>query len=77
MLGESGGPGIEFLESDVSNLKEFATGTKLSKEELEKRAKRVNLTTKVTEDNYEAAEFLGGKYGDGPEPPDDWNPGDY
>ena len=40
MLGESGGPGIEFLESDVSNLKEFATGTKLSKEELEKRAKR-------------------------------------
>jgi hypothetical protein len=77
MLGESGGPGIDYLESDVSNLKEFATGTKLSKEELEKRAKRINLTTKVTEDNYEAAEFLGGKYGDGPEPPDDWSPGDY
>jgi len=77
MLGESGGPGIDYLESDVSNLKEFATGTKLSKEELEKRAKRVDLTTKVTEDQYEAAEFLGGKYGDGPEPPDDWSPGDY
>ena len=77
MVGESGGPGIDYLESDVSNLKEFATGTKLSKEELEKRAKRVNLTTKVTEDNYEAAEFIGGKYGDGPEPPDDWSPGDY
>ena len=75
MLGESGGPGIDYLESDVSNLKEFATGTKLSKEELEKRAKRVDLTTKVTEDQYEAAEFLGGKYGDGPDPefPDDYD----
>ena len=77
MISESGGPGIEFLESDVSNLKAYATGKKLSKEELEKRAKRVNLTTKVSEDQYEAAEFLGGKYGDGPEPPDDWSPGDY
>ena len=75
MISESGGPGIEFLESDVSNLKAYATGKKLSKEELEKRAKRVNLTTKVSEDQYEAAEFLGSKYGDGPDIdfPDDYD----
>ena len=74
--GESGGPGIDYLESDVSTLKEFATGKKLSKEELEKRAKRLDLTEKVSFDNYEASQFISGKYGDGPDP-NDYLPDDY
>ena len=74
--GESGGPGIDYLESDVSTLKEFATGKKLSKEELEKRAKRLDLTEKVSFYNFEASQFISVKYGDGPDP-NDQLPDDY
>jgi len=67
-VGENSGPGIKFLESDVSNLQQFATGKKLTKEEAAKAKKRKEFVEKINEDNYEAAEHLAGKYGDGPEP---------
>ena len=74
-IGESGGPDISFLESDVTNLKTFATGKGPTMKEIVKSKKRKDLVRKVNDDNYEAAEYLGGKYGDGPEPdfPDDYS----
>ena len=74
-IGESGGPDISFLESDVTNLKTFATGKGPTMKEIVKSKKRKDLVRKVNDDNYEAAEFIGGKYGDGPEPdfPDDYS----
>jgi len=74
-IGESGGPGIDFIASDVTNLKTFATGKGPTMKEIVKSKKRKDLVRKVNDDNYEAAEYLGGKYGDGPEPdfPDDYS----
>ena len=74
-IGESGGPGISFLESDVTNLKTFATGKGPTMKEIVKSKKRKDLVRKVNDDSYEAAEFIGGKYGDAPEPdfPDDYS----
>ena len=65
--GENSGPGLMFIESDVSNLKQFATGKKLTKEEAAKAEKRKEFVTKINEDDYEAAQHLSGKYGDGPD----------
>jgi hypothetical protein len=74
-IGESGGPGISFIESDVTNLKTFATGKGPTMKEIVKSKKRKDLTRAVNENDYEAAEYLGGKYGDAPEPdfPDDYS----
>jgi hypothetical protein len=66
-IGESGGPNISFIESDVTNLKTFATGKGPTMKEIVKSKKRKDLTRAVNENDYEAAEYLGGKYGDGPE----------
>ena len=73
--GESGGPGIDYIASDVTNLKTFATGKGPTVKEIVKSKKRKELVKKVNNDDYEAAEYLGGKYGDGPEPdfPDDYD----
>jgi hypothetical protein len=74
-IGESGGPDISFIESDVTNLKTFATGKGPTMKEIVKSKKRKDLTRAVNENDYEAAEYLGGKYGDVPEPdfPDDYS----
>jgi hypothetical protein len=74
-IGESGGPDISFIESDVTNLKTFATGKGPTMKEIVKSKKRKDLTRAVNENDYEAAEYLGGKYGDAPEPdfPDDYS----
>ena len=74
-IGESGGPNISFIESDVTNLKTFATGKGPTMKEIVKSKKRKDLTRAVNENDYEAAEFIGGKYGDAPEPdfPDDYS----
>jgi hypothetical protein len=66
-IGESGGPNISFIESDVTNLKTFATGKGPTMKEIVKSKKRKDFTRTVNENDYEAAEYLGGKYGDGPE----------
>jgi hypothetical protein len=66
--GENSGPGLMFIESDVSNLKQFATGKKLTKEEAAKAEKRKEFVAKINDDSYEAAQHLAGKYGDGPDP---------
>jgi len=63
--GENSGPGLMFIESDVSNLKQFATGKKLTKEEAAKAEKRKEFVAKINDDSYEAAQHLAGKYGDG------------
>jgi hypothetical protein len=63
-IGESGGPNISFIESDVTNLKTFATGKGPTMKEIVKSKKRKDLTRAVNENDYEAAEYLGGKYGD-------------
>jgi hypothetical protein len=63
-IGESGGPDISFIESDVTNLKTFATGKGPTMKEIVKSKKRKDLTRAVNENDYEAAEYLGGKYGD-------------
>jgi hypothetical protein len=65
--GENSGPGLMFIESDVSNLKQFATGKKLTKEEAAKAEKRKEYVAKINDDSYEAAQHLAGKYGDGPD----------
>jgi hypothetical protein len=67
-VGESGGPGIDYIASDVTNLKTFATGKGPTMKEIVKSKKRKDLVKKVNDDSYEAAEYLSGKYGDGPEP---------
>ena len=69
-IGESGGPGIDYIASDVTNLKTFATGKGPTMKEIVKSKKRKDLVGKVNNDSYEAAEYLGGKYGDGPDPID-------
>ena len=73
--GENSGPGLMFIESDVSNLKQFATGKKLTKEEATKAEKRKDYVAKINDDSYEAAQHLSGKYGDGPDIdfPDDYD----
>jgi hypothetical protein len=75
-IGESGGPDISFIESDVTNLKTFATGKGPTMKEIVKSKKRKDLTRNLNEDNYETAQYLSNKYGDGYENydfPDDYN----
>jgi len=72
---ESGGPGLKFLESDVSKLKQYATGKGPTMKEFIKSKKRKDYVAKINDDSYEAAQHISGKYGDGPEPdfPDDYD----
>ena len=69
-VGESGGPDISYVESDLTNLKTFATGKGPTMKEFVKSKKRKQKVAKINDDSYEAAEYLGGKYGDVPEAPD-------
>lgn len=69
-VGESGGPDISFVESDLTNLKTYATGKGPTMKEFVKSKKRKQKVAKINDDSYEAAEYLGGKYGDGPDPTD-------
>ena len=69
--GLGGGSSIKMLESDVSKLKEYATGQKQTLKEFIESKKRKDAVKKINEDTLEQAEYIAGKYGDGPEPPDD------
>ena len=73
--GIGGGSDIRMLESDVSKLKEYATGQKPTLKEFVKSKKRKDRVKGINEDQTEAAEYISGKYGDGPEPdfPDDYD----
>jgi len=64
---ESGGPGLMFLESDVSKLKQYATGKGPTMKEFIESKKRKDYVAKINDDSYEAAQHLSGKYGDGPD----------
>ena len=69
--GLGGGSSIKMLESDVSKLKEYATGQKQTLKEFIESKKRKDAVKRINEDTLEQAEYIAGKYGDGPEPPDD------
>ena len=69
--GLGGGSSIKMLESDVSKLKEYATGQKPTMKEFIESKKRKDAVNAINKDQLEQAEYIAGKYGDGPEPPDD------
>ena len=69
--GLGGGSSIKMLESDVSKLKEYATGQKPTMKEFIESKKRKDAVNAINKDQMEQAEYIAGKYGDGPEPPDD------
>ena len=73
--GIGGGDDIIMLESDVSTLKQYATGQKPTMKEFVDSKKRRDRVKAINEDQMEAAEYISGKYGDGPEPdfPDDYD----
>jgi len=73
--GLGGGSSIKMLESDVSKLKEYATGQKPTLKEFVESKKRKDRVKAINEDMMEQAEYIAGKYGDGPEPdfPDDYD----
>jgi hypothetical protein len=66
-----GGSDIRMIESDVSKLKEYATGKGPTMKEFIQSKKRKDAVKAINEDQLEQAEYIAGKYGDGPEPPDD------
>ena len=66
-VGEGGGSSIKMLESDVTALKEFA-GEKITTKDLVERIKKNKRVQAINNDQMEQAEFISGKYGDGPEP---------
>ena len=66
--GLGGGSSIKMLESDVSKLKEYATGQKPTMKEFIESKKRKDAVKRINEDTMEQAEYISGKYGDGPEP---------
>jgi len=56
------------LESDVNTLKQYATGKGPTMKEFVESKKRKDRVKAINEDQMEAAEYISGKYGDGPEP---------
>jgi len=66
--GLGGGSSIKMLESDVSKLKEYATGQKPTMKEFIESKKRKDRVDAINRDQLEQAEYISGKYGDGPEP---------
>jgi hypothetical protein len=66
-----GGSDIRMIESDVSKLKEYATGKGPTMKEFIQSKKRKDAVKAINEDQLEQAEYIAGKYGDGPEPPDE------
>jgi hypothetical protein len=61
---------VDDLNEDVSVLKEYATGKKLTPEEAAKAKKKQEDYQKFLEDPVEQANYLESKYGPGPEPDD-------
>jgi len=61
---------VDDLKEDVSVLKEYATGKKLTPEEAAKAKKKQEDYQKFLEDPVEQANYLESKYGPGPEPDD-------
>ena len=61
---------VDDLNEDVSVLKEYATGKKLSAKEAAKAKKKREDYQKFLEDPVEQANYLENKYGPGPEPDD-------
>ena len=61
---------VDDLKEDVSVLKEYATGKKLTPEEAAKAKKKREDYQKFLEDPVEQANYLESKYGPGPEPDD-------
>ena len=70
-VGEGGGSDIRMLESDITPLKEFA-GEKITTKDIAERIRKNKSVQKINNDTMEQAEYIAGKYGDGPEPPDDY-----
>ena len=66
-VGEASGPGLKFISSDVSKLKEYATGKGPTMKEFLKIKERKDAVKKINKDQMEAAEYIAGKYGDGPD----------
>ena len=69
-VGEASGPGLEFISSDVSKLKQYATGKGPTMKEFLKIKKRKDDVKKINKDQMEQAEYIAGKYGDEPIPDD-------
>jgi len=61
---------VDDLNEDVSILKEYATGKKLTPKEVAKAKKKREDYQKFLEDPVEQANYLENKYGPGPEPDD-------
>ena len=59
------------LTSDLGKIKSYATGKKPTMKEFIESKKRKDAVKRINEDTLEQAEYIAGKYGDGPEPPDD------
>ena len=65
--GVGGGSSVKMLESDVTPLKEFA-GEKITTKDIVNRIQKNKRIEAINNDKMEQAEFISGKYGDGPEP---------
>ena len=61
---------VDDLMEDISPLKEYATGKKLTVKEAAKASEKRNKYQKFLEDPVEQANYLESKYGPGPEPDD-------
>jgi hypothetical protein len=61
---------VDDLMEDVSPLKEYATGKKLTSKEAAKASEKRDKYQKFLEDPVEQANYLESKYGPGPEPDD-------
>ena len=61
---------VDDLMEDISPLKEYATGKKLTGKEAAKAKKKREDFQRFTEDPVEQANYLESKYGPGPEPDD-------
>ena len=69
-IDEVGGSSISDLESDVSKLKEYATGQKQTLKEFVQSKNRKDKVKSITTDSASEADYLETRYGPGPEPDD-------
>jgi hypothetical protein len=69
-IDEVGGTSIRELESDVSKLKQYATGKKQTLKEFVESKKRKDKVKSITTDSASEADYLETRYGPGPEPDD-------
>ena len=67
-VDEVGGSNISDLESDVSKLKQYATGKGPTMKEIVEIKKRKDKVKSITTDSASEADYLETRYGPGPEP---------